>query len=145
MSLLRPILQTLPLIFSESTAFLILQFLQYTGLVQLIHQTKPGPSWSYFRFFSENWKNRPKIFCSERKIAFFVCLFLQLYFVLKQPVRDTGKQLAFKMIIFSRDKLTFSTKPHTFLLGWGCWESFYNCVFLTLRWWKIKKRDQGWH
>ena len=44
------------------------------------------------------------------------------------------------MIVFSPDKLTFSTKPHTFLLGWGRWESFYNSFFLTLGWWKSKKR-----
>ena len=34
-------------------------------------------------------------------------------------LRDTAKQLAFKMIVFSRDKLTFSTKPHTSFLAGG--------------------------
>ena len=48
-------------------------------------------------------------------------------------LRDSEKQLAFKMMVFSRGKLTFSTKPRTFLLNWGRQEYFFIRVFLTLR------------
>ena len=75
-----------------NTALTILQFSQYTRLVQVIHQTKFGPFWSYFRFFNENWQKRPKIFCSKQKIAFLS--FSLQNIALKQPVQyslDTNR------------------------------------------------------
>ena len=56
-------------------------------------------------------------------------------------LRDTEKKLAFKIIVFLREKLTFSTKPHTFLLSWAAVRVFLYSRFAHVTMMEKKKRN----
>ena len=93
----------------------------------MIHQTNFGRFIELFsKFQCNSAKIAPKSLGEKRKIAYisFHCR-MSLYNSLSSVywiLIDTEKQLAFKMIVFSREKLTFSTKLHTFILSWAAME-----------------------